>query len=333
MSSYLFLAEAASGVVPGTGGGVWFPPQNSTIAKDVDWLFFYIYWLCVIFFFIIIGMAGYFVMKYRHRGPNTPKADHTFTHSNALELIWSVIPCAFLVPMFYWGFTGYMDLRTPPAGAYEIRVTAMKWQWLFTYPNGVVLGKLVVPQGQAVKLTMTSEDVLHSLFIPVFRVKQDVVPGRYTNLWFNATQPGEFHLFCTEYCGTKHSDMITTVHVVKPEEFLQVLEDADKPATGQSVADWGKGQFAKFGCGQCHSIDGKAGIGPTLKIGADTGFGSTRKLADGKDQVMDENYVKESILMPLAKVRAGFAPEMPPYQGRAKDKHIDAIIEYMKTLK
>jgi len=329
----MFLAEAASGVVPGTGGGVWFPPQNSTIAKDVDWLFFYVYWLSVIFFFIVIGSAAYFVMKYRHRGPNSPKADHTFTHSTALELIWTIIPCTFLVPMFYWGFTGYMDLRTPPAGAYEIRVTGMKWQWLFTYPNGVVIDKLLVPKGQAVKLTMTSEDVLHCVFIPVFRVKQDVVPGRYTNLWFNATEAGEFNLFCAEYCGTKHSDMHTTVLVVAPEDFAKMLEELDNKRPTETEAEWGKAQFAKFGCGQCHSIDGKTGIGPTFKIDAEHGFGSTRKLIDGKDQVMDENYVHESILNPLAKVRAGFAPVMPPYQGRAKDKHIKAIIEYMKTLK
>jgi cytochrome c oxidase subunit 2 len=153
-------------------------------------------------------------------------------------------------------------------------------------------------------------------------------------MWFEATKEGEHNLFCTEYCGTKHSDMITKCIVVSPEKFLTELDKYDDPGL-KTQAEWGKEQFAKFGCAQCHPVTGdKDAIGPRLNIsGADHGFGSTRKLADGKDQVMDENYIRESILTPMAKVRAGFQPVMPPYQGRVKDKHINALIEYMKTLK
>jgi cytochrome c oxidase subunit II len=312
----------------------WFPGQHSTVAKDVDWLYFYIYWLCLFFFFLIMIAAALFVVKYRHK-PGGPKADHTFIHSTKLELFWSVIPGMFLIPMFYWGFTGYVDMRTPPAGAYEVRVTAMKWQWNFIYPNGVISDRLLVPANQPIKLTMSSADVIHSLFIPSFRVKQDVVPGRYTSLWFEANKEGEYNLFCTEYCGTKHSDMITKCIVVSAANFPTELDLLDQKKPEQSEADWGKEQFAKFGCAQCHPVTGdKDAIGPRLNIsGSEHGFGTTRKLVAGPDQLMDENYIRESIVNPMAKVRAGFNPVMPSYQGRAKDKHINAIIEYLKTLK
>ena len=206
-------------------------------------------------------------------------------------------------------------------------VEGQKWNWSFTYPNGYVDANLHVPVDRPVQLVMSSADVIHSLYVPVFRIKQDVVPGRYSKVWFEATEPGEYDLFCAEYCGTSHSDMLALVVVHPPGEFEAWLEQASNFLETMSPVDAGRKLFQVRGCMQCHSMDGSAKTGPTL-LGV---FGRSENMANGTTLTVDENYIRESILEPNARVVAGFEPVMPTYQGRLKDAEIMAIIEYLKA--
>ena len=307
-------------------GSFWMPPQGSTTAAGVDWLFGFIFWICAVFFVGIVATMSYFVARYRRR-PGV-EAVKTATHSNVLEITWSVIPLLLVIVIFFLGFQVYLDMRTPPANAYEVQVSAQKWSWSFTYPNGYIDPDLHVPVDRAVRLVMQSEDVIHSFFVPAFRIKMDVVPGRYTKTWFRATDPGEYVIFCTEYCGTGHSDMLSTVVVHPPGEFENWLDEAANFLETLPPDEAGEKLFTARGCPQCHTVDGSAGIGPSLS-GL---YGSSHVLADGASVIVDENYVRESILEPQAKVSAGFEPVMPTYQGRLEDEEITAIIAYMKTL-
>ena len=195
----------------------WFPPQASTVASHIDWLYDWVLWVSVISFAAIVAAMLWFVLKYHVSNDREP--EESVDHNQALEVVWTVIPtivCAFI---FYYGIVGYIDMRTAPDDAYEIRVTARKWSWQFTYPNGHVDENLHVPKDRNVRLLMESEDVLHAFFVPAFRVKMDVVPGRYTDLWFNAKEVGDYQVFCAEYCGTKHSGMMARAIVHEPAEF------------------------------------------------------------------------------------------------------------------
>lgn len=316
--------------------GFWLPKSASTNAVGVDITFYYILWVCVFFFVLNVVLLVYFAWKYRRIEGKEP--EHSPHHNTPLEIFWTVIPIIIVLIMFYVGFKGYMELRTPPSDAYEIQVSGQKWTWNFTYSQPffyVSTNELHVPVGRPVKLVMTSEDVLHSMFIPVFRVKQDVVPGRYTTLWFNASEVGEYNLFCAEYCGTDHSNMIGKVVVHDPAEFVQWLEKAanyidEIPDNDiQALAEAGEMLYNRKGCAQCHTIDGGIDDGPTFK-GL---FGRTEEFTDGTSLTADENYIRQSILQPLAKVVKGYDPVMPTFQGKLRDKEITAIIEYIKTLK
>ena len=313
--------------VAGDGGSFWFPSQSSSVASKVDNLFYFILSLSAFFFVLIVGLMLIFAIRYRRR-PGYVQTDST-DHSDLLEITWSVIPTALVALIFFRGFMGYLDLRTPPAETYEIKVIAKKWSWLFQYPNGYFDSDLHIPINRPVKLTMTSEDVIHSLFVPAFRTKMDVVPGRYTTMWFEATEAGTFPLYCAEYCGTKHSDMLANVVVHASGEFETWLEKASNLLATLPPAEAGKILYQRRGCVQCHTIDGSARTGPTFK-GA---FGVSQPMTDGSSVVMDENYIRESILEPLKKVHTGFRPVMPSYKGQLKDAEIDAIIEFIKSLK
>jgi cytochrome c oxidase subunit 2 len=309
------------------GPTFWFPPQASTTAHDIDSLWFFIYWICIFFFVIIVAVMLWFVVKYRRRPGHTEQPSPH--HNTPLELTWSVGPLILSLFIFYEGFAGYLDLTIQPANCYEIQVTGQKWKWLFTYPDGHVDEVLHVPGDRPTHLIMSAEDVIHSLYIPDFRVKKDVVPGRFSHLWFMPTQEGEHQVFCTEYCGTSHSNMITKAFVHPPGGFEKWLSDAAMAELNASPADAGKRLYGSRGCAQCHSIDGKAGTGPSFK-GI---FGTQQPLTIGSSVLCDENYIRESILEPQAKVVAGFNPVMPTYQGRLSDREIVALIEYIKTLK
>jgi cytochrome c oxidase subunit 2 len=307
-------------------GSFWMPPGVSTVARHVDWLFNFILAISVFFFLLIVVVMTLFVIRYRRRAG--ADAEASARHNTALELTWTVIPLILVAVIFVFGFKGYLDMSTAPANAYEILVDGQKWSWSFTYPNGYVDSNLHVPVNRPVRLVMTSADVIHSLYVPAFRIKSDVVPGRYSKAWFEATTPGEYELFCAEYCGTSHSGMVATVVVHPPGEFEIWLDKASNFLETMSPVDAGRKLFQVRGCLQCHSIDGSAKVGPSL-LGV---YGHSEAMADGSTVPADENYLRESILEPMARVVAGYEPLMPTYQGRLKDAEITAIIEYLKTL-
>jgi cytochrome c oxidase subunit 2 len=309
------------------GATLWMPEQGSTLAPHIDDLFYVIFYICLFFLVGVTAVLLIFVFKYRDTegGQHNPKPSPH--HNFALEVTWSVLPLFIVIVIFWVGYKGYLDMRTPPAGSYNINVIAQQWSWAFQYPNGWVDPELHVPQGTPVELTMTSNDVLHALYVPDFRIKQDVVPGRYTKLWFQSDTAGEHNLFCAEYCGKDHSAMLSKVVVHEPGGYEKWLDNtANNPTIG--TAEGGQKTYEQRGCKQCHSIDGSANTGPTWK----GMFGSQVKLADGSTVTADENYVRESIMEPQAKIVAGFQPVMPTFKGSLKDRQITGIIEYMKTL-
>ena len=311
-------------------GQWWMPKQASTVAPQVDNLFHFILWVSVFFFVLITVLTVYFVIKYRHREGHS--AQPTAAHSTALELTWTVIPTILVLMMFYFGFKGYMDMAVAPPNSYEVQVIGQTWAWSFTYPNGFTNGaELHVPKGVPVRLVLTSQDVIHSLYIPNFRLKKDAVPGRYNRFWFEATEVGEFPIYCAEYCGTQHSEMLGKVVVHEPKDFAEWLEKAsDWEKSGISPVEAGK-KFWDGRCKQCHTIDGTANTGPTFK----DLWGREEEMNDGTKILVDENYVLESIINPNAHIVKGFAAPsaMPTFKGQLKEpRDINAIIAFLKTI-
>lgn len=304
----------------------WLPSASSSAASEVDSAFYFFFWVSVFFTLLIVTTMVAFVILYRRRKGR--KAEKTITHSLPLELTWSIIPFGIMMVAFYLGVKSYINMTTPPENAYEIIVTAQKWSWVFQYPNGYADENLHVPVDRPVMLTMSSQDVIHSLYIPAFRLKRDVVPGRYTKMWFTATEPGEYELFCTEYCGQGHSAMGAVVVVHGPGEFEKWLKDAANFIDRIPPAQAGARLFKTHGCTQCHSVDGTPGIGPSLK----NVFGTQQPLTTGESVLADENYMRESILNPEVKIVAGYEPVMPTFKGRLSDKQITVMIEYLKSI-
>jgi cytochrome c oxidase subunit 2 len=284
---------------------LFLPPQASTHAKVVDDVFIFVTWVNIIFFLIVAAAAVWFCIKYKRRGPND-RTPHV-THNLMLELVWSIIPLFIVMVIFFWGFQTYMVARIAPNDSFEIQATAKKWLWAFEYPDGTrSINELHVPFGRPVRVILSSEDVLHAFFLKDFRVKTDVLPNRYTEVWFEATKPGVYDLQCAEYCGKDHSKMLGKVYV-----------------------ELGKMTYEQAGCVSCHSIDGTKGQGPSWK-GI---YGATHKFTDGTSQVVDENYIRESIENPQGKIVTGFEGIMPTYQGLLREKQINGVIAYIKSLK
>ncbi len=308
------------------GGTFWMPFSGSTTAGEVDFVFYFIFWISALFFALIVGLTVLFIVRYRARPGH--EAQPSSAHNTPLELTWSIIPSLLVMLMFWFGFKSFMNQYNPPANAYEVLVTAYKWAWEFQYPNGYVDSTLHVPVDTPIRLVMSSQDVIHSFFVPAFRVKKDVVPGRFNKVWFEATDPGTYTVFCAEYCGTSHSDMITSVVVHPPGEFERWLDEAANFLDKLPPVEAGKLLYEQRGCTQCHSIDGVDGIGPSF-LGI---FGKQHELVDGSTVIADEDYIRESIINPQAKVVKGYNPVMPTYAGRLKDKEIGYIIEYIKSL-
>ncbi|MCP3977911.1 MAG: cytochrome c oxidase subunit II [bacterium] len=309
------------------GGGFWLPAQASELAKEVDSDWALVYWLSAFFFALITFLLVFFSLRYRSRPGH--KEEQTASHNTPLEVVWSVIPTFLVVILFWNSYTTFLQMVTPPAGAYEVLVTGQKWNWLFTYPNGYIDADLHVPAETPVTLVMTSEDVIHAFYVPELRVKRDVMPGRYSKVWFSATQLGEYDIFCAEYCGTSHSEMLSKLVVHEPADYEAWLEEASDFLSRMPPAEAGEMLYEQRGCKQCHSVDGSAGIAPTF-LGL---FGTEEQLADGSRILVDENYVRESIYDPMSRVTAGYDPVMPTYRGRLKDEEATAIIEYIKTLR
>lgn len=303
------------------------PAEGSSYAGQADRLFLFLVGLSTFFFLLIAGLAAYFVIRYRRRGPDRLSAP---SHNTALEVVWSVIPLLLVIVIFFWGFHGFINAAVSPAEAMEIKVVAKKWLWQFEYPNGVrTVNELHVPVGKPVRLVMISEDVIHSFYVPTFRIKQDVLPSRYTQLWFEPTLVGAHRILCTEYCGRGHSDMLGVIHVKTDEEYRQWLETGGDVGKNMPPAEFGRLLYGSKGCETCHSLDGSRGQGPSFK-GL---FGHPVLLAGGQRVVADENYLRESILQPQAKVVAGYEPVMPTFQGLLQESEINALIEFIKAQK
>ncbi len=309
-------------------GTLYLPPPSSTIAGDVDALFYFIFYASLVLFAIVMMATVYFIFKYRRQGEQ--KLTSGVAHNTKLEIAWTVIPAILVFIVFVWGFRTYLKMHVVPNDAIEIKATGQKWFWTFDYPNGAnSINDLVVPVGQPVKLLLSSQDVIHSFFVPDFRVKMDVLPNRYTLTWFEATETGEFQIFCTEYCGKGHSEMLGKVKVMSEVDYNAWLEKSaiDIPE-GMSLEEAGANLYSSKACITCHSVDGRPGVAPSFK----GRFGKQQKMADGTTVLIDENYVRESILNPQAKVVEGFQPVMPTYQNVLKDRQIDALIAYIKSL-
>lgn len=307
-------------------GTFWLPPAASTTAHNTDSLFYFIFYLSLFFFVVIMAAMVAFAVRYRRRKHGEKTAD-IHGHRN-LEIAWSVIPGILLMVIFFWGFTGFMDLAVPPANALDIRVTGQKWVWAFDYPEGINSNELVVPAGKPVRLTMSSKDVIHSFYVPDFRIKRDVLPNRYTVLWFEAPNPGEHNVFCTEYCGAQHSGMLTKVKVLAQADYDAWIASGGGLGQGLSPVELGQKLFQSKGCVACHSVDGKPMVGPSLK----DIYGHEVELADGTKVMADDNYIRQSLMDPASQVVKGFAPVMPTFKGMLKDQEVNALIDYLKTL-
>ncbi|MCA9810534.1 MAG: cytochrome c oxidase subunit II [Candidatus Dadabacteria bacterium] len=310
----------------------WIPEVASNLAGKVDGVLLTITLLSLFFFVLITVILVVFAVKYRRKRDDeeTPY----ITGSEPLEIIWTVIPSILLIALFVYGFVVYKEMRTPPADSVDITVTGKQWLWTFDYYNGKkTLNELYVEQNRPVRLVMMSDDVLHSFFVPGFRVKQDVLPGRYVQLWFTPTKIGTFDIFCAEYCGTGHSVMLGKVNVLSPEAY-DIWENGLPGEGGGAVAslppaELGEKIYKEKGCNACHSIDGSTLVGPSFK-GV---FGHTVELADGSNVDADENYLRQSILEPQSQVVKGFQPVMPSFKGILSDDEVTAVIAYIKTLK
>ncbi|HEX5060230.1 MAG TPA: cytochrome c oxidase subunit II [Kofleriaceae bacterium] len=322
-------------------GTFWMPKSVNEAADDSDLMFYSVLALSAIFFFAITIAVVYFAVKYRHRPGHKPQP--SAAHNDALEITWTVIPTIIVVFLFWYGWRSYIRVVTPPQKAVEIQVLAWRWNWQFTHANGVTDSDLHVPVNTPVRLVMTSKDVLHSFYAPAMRVKQDLVPRRYTYAWFKATKPGTYRLTCAEYCGTSHAQMAcletdkhtgsclrrAVVVVHSPGDYERYLADKAANMLNMAPVDLGKLVYEKKGCNACHTVDGSARVGPTWK----GSFGTTVPLSDGTSAKVDENYIRESMMAPQAKLHQGYPPSMPSFEGQLKEKEIEGVIEYMKSLK
>ena len=330
------------------------PLQGTDISVRWDHLYNFLLWLSVFFFVLVVGAMLVFAVKYRTGQPGLKTKYITGNH--LLEAIWIAIPTVLLMVIFIWGFSVYHGMTAAPSDAYEIKVIAKQWVWQFQYDNGqTTSADLYVPLNKPVKLIMTSEDVLHSFFVPNFRIKQDVVPGMYTSVWFEARVPGKHQIFCAEYCGTSHSGMLGKVNVLDEQQWkdwnagkkVGPIPKAGEELTQADIDEWkrqgggaatitpislaaqGKSHFETKGCTSCHTTDGSVKIGPSLK-GI---YGSEVALVDGSSVKADDNYLRESIELPQAKLVRGYQPLMPTFKGVLNSSEINALVAYIKSLK
>jgi cytochrome c oxidase subunit 2 len=300
-----------------------FPTQGSTLAGRVDNLYFFMLAVTVFFSVLVGALVVILAVKYRRRRADEVGAN--IHGSTALEVIWTAIPLLIAMVMFVWGTSVYFALAKPPAEAMEIYIVGKRWMWKTQHLTGHrEINQLHVPVGTPVKLLISSEDVIHSYYIPAFRQKIDAVPGKTTTMWFQASKAGIYQLFCAEYCGTQHSGMIGKVVALEPREFQQWLSGG---APAGTLTSSGETEFATLGCVTCHRDDG-SGRGPSL-VGV---FGKPQQLANGTSVIADESYLRESILNPQAKVVQGYQPLMPAYQGQISEDNLVTLLAYIKSL-
>ena len=301
-----------------------FPEQASTMAPRVDQLYFFLLGVSVFFATLILILIIAFAVKYRRRSDD--EQPRPISGNLGLEILWTVVPLSLTLVMFVWGARLFFITFYPPTDALEINVVAKQWMWKVQHAEGrSEIDELHIPTGRPVKLIMTSQDVIHDFFVPAFRVKNDVLPGRYTTLWFEATKPGAYRLFCSQYCGTQHSGMIGHIIALEPAEFQTWLSGG---AVAVSMATAGENLFRKLGCISCHAAN-DSGRGPSL-AGL---LGKAVRLQSGATVTADENYIRESILEPQAKIVAGYPSIMPTFKGLISEDGIMQIIAYLKSLK
>ena len=300
-----------------------FPEQASTLAPEVDHLLYFLVAVTVFFSLLIFSAIFYFAVKYRRRSDNElPHVQHT---GYTLEILWSVIPFGITMVMFTWGAAVFFNAAKPPRDSIQIYAVGKQWMWKLEHLEGRrEINELHIPIGRPVRLTMTSEDVIHSFYVPAFRTKQDVVPGRYSTVWFQATKPGKYHLFCAEYCGTNHSGMGGYVYAMEPQDYENWLSGG---ASEGSLAQNGQKLFESLACVNCHKVD-HTGRCPSLE-GV---YGTTVKLSGGATVKADEAYIRESILNPQAKIVAGYEPVMPTFQGLVTEDQVLQLIEYVRSI-
>jgi cytochrome c oxidase subunit 2 len=317
----------------GRGVSIWdfplLPDRASTTAASVDLLFWSMVALCGAVLLLVVMLLVWFMIHYRAGS----KADRTrkIKKSWHLEIVWTAIPLALFILIFFWAAHVYLRMYDPPAGGMQVQVIAKQWMWRFRHPNGIEeLAELHVPEGTPIKLLMTSEDVIHSFFVPAFRTKQDVLPGRYTTLWFQATKVGSFQIFCTQYCGTDHANMTGKVIVLSQADYQKWEAGYTSGATRlkpQSLAGAGRQLFHDKGCVSCHAADS-----PIKAPNLEGIYGTTERLEGGGSVVVDENYIRESILDPSAKVVEGLQPIMPSFRGQLSNEQLLDLVAYIKSL-
>ena len=299
------------------------PPAASTIAGGVDELYYVLSGITAFFAVLIFSIIFYFMVKYRRRSDDE-KSTPTHT-SMALELTWTIIPSLICAVLFLWASELYVRNSRPPAASSEIFVIGKQWMWHIQHPEGPrEIDELHVPVGVPIKVTMTSQDVIHDFYIPAFRVKKDALPGRYSSIWFQATETGTYHLFCAQYCGTNHSEMIGWVYVMTPTDYATWLAGGEKT---ESMAQQGEQLFSQFGCGTCH-VSGAGGRGPSL-VGL---YGKPEKFQSGQSRVVDEALIREAILNPNSVQMSGYPAIMPTYQGQIDEEQVLKLIAYVKSL-
>ncbi|MYE07802.1 MAG: cytochrome c oxidase subunit II [Oligoflexia bacterium] len=312
-------------LIPSASAAKWLPAPATKLAEEVDQLIYFLVEISILSSLLVIGGFVYFSIRFRRKSEkDKPPA---ITHNHLLEFLWSFIPFLIFMFVFGWGWLLYDKMRDHPKEALEIHVYGQMWNWDFVYKNGKKSsGTLTVPVDKPVKLIMSSRDVIHSFFIPSFRIKQDVLPGSYTALSFTANKKGKFPVFCTELCGAGHSSMLATVHVMEREEWEKWL--AKNPYKGMSLAQIGGSVFQKS-CTACHTASTEKRIGPGL-AGL---FGTKREFEKEEAKVADENYIRESILNPSARIVKGYGNLMTPFAGLLTEEEMTGLVEYIKSLK
>lgn len=327
----------------------WFGNHEAATpsAGHTEALFMFILWVNIISFVLLMAIMGWFTFKYR-RGNQATNYQVSAAHNTPLELAWSIIPLLVMVPIFYFGFKGYIDKLASPADAEEIMVRGQKWNWNFTYRNGgqalgdqwmtreinpskTAMPIFVVPEGRPIRLVMSSSDVIHAFYIPDYRMKMDVIPNRYTSMTFTPEKTGQVRdhrVFCAEYCGDQHSEMAALLRVVPQDQYAKLLVDFGK-GFGDDTTVLKVGEITyQQKCSSCHSLDGTKGTGPSWK----NVYGRMEPMADGKPMMADENYLRESILYPAAHIVAGYGNQMPSFQGQLSPLQLDALILFIKSL-
>ena len=300
-----------------------FPPEASAGAGEVDWLYFGLTAMMIFFCLVVFLPIIYFSVRYR-RGASVDRSQPS-SGSNLLESGWTLFPLVISLGFFTWGAVVYYHLERPPRDSLEVQVVAKQWMWKLQHAEGKKeINELHVPLGRAVTLTMTSQDVIHSFFVPAFRVKQDVVPGKYTTEWFRPTRLGDYHLFCAEYCGTNHSRMVGRVEVMEPADYERWLTTGD---VGQSIASEGRRLFREKGCSGCH--EGSAVVHAPPLAGV---YGKEVPLNSGEVVAADDQYIRDSILLPAKQISAGYDNVMPSFTGHINEAEIMQIIAYLKSI-